>query len=102
MLKLPPEWPDQTTDKSFQSRMAQLLTYFRTGDGFGCIVMELVDGVTLKEYAASLSPLEKEVALREVARQLAMSLAYMHEAGWAHCDIKPNSRWQTERERERE
>src|SRR4051812_670868 len=99
MPKLPPEWPDQTTGKTFQSRVAQLLTYFRTGDGFGCIVMDLIDGVTLKEYASSLSPLEKDIALREVARQLVMSLAYIHEAGWAHCDIKPNSKRPTVCER---
>ncbi|RKP23471.1 kinase-like domain-containing protein [Syncephalis pseudoplumigaleata] len=47
-----------------------VLTYFRTGDGFGCMVLDMVDGVTLKEFANELSPLQRDVDLRDVVRQL--------------------------------
>ncbi|KAI9591207.1 kinase-like domain-containing protein [Syncephalis fuscata] len=86
-----PAWHGYLDAIPSQSLFVQLLTYFRTGDGYGCIVLDLVDGITLKEYAASLTSLQKDVALRDIVRQLLISLAYLHHGGWAHCDIKPSN-----------
>ncbi|KAI9591076.1 kinase-like domain-containing protein [Syncephalis fuscata] len=75
----------------FSSYVPSLLTYFRTGDGFGCIVMSLANGITLKEYTKSLSSLQKDVELRDVVRQLLISLAYLHRSEWVHGDLKPDN-----------
>ena len=58
-------------------------------DGTPFIVMELVDGKTLREllYAGAL-PLRRTVAL---AAQLADALARAHEAGIVHRDLKPEN-----------
>ncbi|KAI8057934.1 kinase-like domain-containing protein [Syncephalis plumigaleata] len=81
-------WKGYAGLSSPRNLLAQVLSYFRTADGYGCMVLELVDGITLKEYAAMLSPLQKDVALKDVARQLVVSLDYIHRNGWAHCDLK--------------
>ena len=58
-------------------------------DGTPFIVMELVDGKTLREllYAGAL-PLRRSVGL---AAQLADALARAHEAGIVHRDLKPEN-----------
>jgi serine/threonine protein kinase len=70
-LTIPP-WKGYAKAIPFRNLINHALTYFRTGDGFGCIVLELIDGVTLKEYIRNMSPLQKDVELRDVVRQLLM------------------------------
>lgn len=56
------------------------------------MVMELIDGVTLKEYFAEYEqkgePIPLEDALR-ISREAASALAYAHKAGMIHRDVKP-------------
>ncbi|KAI9597003.1 kinase-like domain-containing protein [Syncephalis fuscata] len=86
-----PKWHGYDTAIPFQKLKSRLVTYFRTADGYGCTVLSLVDGIQLNEYAVSLSPLQRNTELRDVARQLLIVLAYLHSAGWAHGDIKPKN-----------
>jgi len=56
------------------------------------MVMELIDGMTLKEHLADFEkkniPLPLEEALR-ISREAASALAYAHRAGMIHRDVKP-------------
>jgi serine/threonine-protein kinase len=60
-----------------------------TGEGRHCIVMEYVEGVTLRERMAG-GEIETSEAL-EVAIQVASALALAHTAGIVHRDIKPEN-----------
>ncbi len=51
------------------------------------LVMEFVEGQTLRAWQAGRSPVEIVAAYREVAR----GLAAIHHAGLIHCDIKPDN-----------
>lgn len=53
-----------------------------------CIIMEWVDGETLNKFLAG-KPTRRE--RRKTAVQLAEALAYMHHAGVAHRDLKPDN-----------
>ena len=60
-----------------------------TGAGRHCIVMEYVDGVTLRERITS-ARIKVEEAL-DVAIQIASALSVAHETGIVHRDIKPEN-----------
>ena len=53
-----------------------------------CIIMEWVDGETLNKFLAG-KPSGQE--RRKIARQLAEALAYMHQTGITHRDLKPDN-----------
>ena len=58
-------------------------------DGLGmCIVMEWVDGVTLKEWLQGDTTRDER---RQVANQLMDALAHIHQQGVVHRDIKPSN-----------
>ncbi len=58
-------------------------------DGQFFIVMELVDGTTLRQLLGrGRLPLKKTL---QIASQLADALAKAHEAGIVHCDLKPEN-----------
>lgn len=53
-----------------------------------CIIMEWVDGETLNKFLAR-KPTRRE--RRKIAHQLAEALAYMHQTGITHRDLKPDN-----------
>ena len=59
-------------------------------DAMEYIVMELVDGITLKQYMDRKGPIVWREALH-FTRQIARALAHAHERGIIHRDIKPHN-----------
>ncbi|KAI9594868.1 kinase-like domain-containing protein [Syncephalis fuscata] len=86
-----PNWPGYTEPIPFQSMIAQLLTHFTTADGYGCVVLELIDGIRLNDYMSELGLLERIVEMRDIVRQLLIVLIYLNYVGWSHGDIKPKN-----------
>lgn len=60
------------------------------GDRLQYIVMELVDGITLKEYIEQQKVLGRRESLHFLS-QLLSALAHAHEKGIVHRDIKPQN-----------
>ncbi|HZG74122.1 MAG TPA: Stk1 family PASTA domain-containing Ser/Thr kinase, partial [Chondromyces sp.] len=54
------------------------------------IVMEYVDGLTLKQYIQQYSPIEVEKAL-DIMKQLVSAIAFAHHHSIIHRDIKPQN-----------
>ena len=61
-----------------------------TTDGLSYIVMEYIDGETLKEYINNNKPLKWQTAC-EITIQIASALGAAHENGIIHRDIKPHN-----------
>jgi serine/threonine protein kinase len=59
-------------------------------DGMEYIVMELVDGITLKQYMQKKGALSWKESLH-FSTQIAKALAHAHERGIIHRDIKPQN-----------
>ncbi|KAI8050346.1 kinase-like domain-containing protein [Syncephalis plumigaleata] len=78
-----PPWQGYSEPIPFRNTTTQLLTYFRTADGYGCTAFHLIDGVQLNDYVKHMDLQEKDTALREVARQLIIR--------WIHGDVKPKN-----------
>lgn len=67
-----------------------IVTIFDAGEADGCayIAMELLEGASLREVLDQSAPLSVTRAL-ELAGQIARGLAYAHEHGVVHRDVKP-------------
>ena len=61
-----------------------------TSDGISYIVMEYIDGETLKEYINKNKPIKWQKAC-EIAIQIANALSAAHDNGIIHRDIKPHN-----------
>ena len=59
-------------------------------DGIYYIVMEYVDGMTLKQYIQAFSPIPVEKAL-DIMKQITSALALAHQNHIVHRDIKPHN-----------
>jgi serine/threonine protein kinase len=59
-------------------------------DGHPYIAMSLVHGTTLEEYLAA-NPTLGETASIDIARQVALTLDYVHGQGIVHRDLKPGN-----------
>ncbi|HEY9396434.1 MAG TPA: serine/threonine-protein kinase, partial [Burkholderiales bacterium] len=67
-----------------------IVTIFDAGEADGCayIAMELLEGPSLREVLDQSAPLSVTRAL-EIAGQITRGLAYAHEHGVVHRDVKP-------------
>jgi len=79
----------QAAAKLQHPNIVQIYDWGREGD-FNFIVMEYVDGLSLKDYLAEEGPLEIADATR-IARDVLAALAYAHRSGLVHRDIKPGN-----------
>ncbi len=59
-------------------------------DGLSYIVMELIEGVTLKEYITQNKPIDWKIA-RNIGMQIGLALEHAHANGIIHRDIKPHN-----------
>ncbi|MEG0371112.1 MAG: Stk1 family PASTA domain-containing Ser/Thr kinase, partial [Clostridium sp.] len=59
-------------------------------DGINYIVMEYVDGITLKEYIKKHGKLEYPKVL-DIVKQISKALEHVHKNGVVHRDIKPHN-----------
>ncbi|RHW36457.1 Stk1 family PASTA domain-containing Ser/Thr kinase [Neobacillus notoginsengisoli] len=59
-------------------------------EGIYYIVMEFVDGQTLKQYIQQFSPLRVDAAI-DIMRQLTSAIAHAHQNHIVHRDIKPHN-----------
>ncbi len=69
--------------------IVQIYDSGQQGD-FNFIVMEYVEGRSLKDYLSDEGPLEVAEASR-IAREVLTALAYAHRTGLVHRDIKPGN-----------
>lgn len=69
--------------------IVQIYDSGKQGD-FNFIVMEYVEGRSLKDYLADEGPLEVAEATH-IAREVLTALAYAHRTGLVHRDIKPGN-----------
>ena len=69
--------------------IVQLHSYFEEEDMF-CLVMEYVEGGSLKDLIRDIGPIPEERALN-IFTQMAEALSYAHDKGVIHRDIKPSN-----------
>jgi serine/threonine protein kinase len=70
--------------------IVRALSYGRTAEGDICMVMELLDGETLRTMLKRLKPFPLPMAV-EIALQIAAALARAHGLGVVHRDLKPEN-----------
>jgi serine/threonine protein kinase/ketosteroid isomerase-like protein len=70
--------------------LAEIYDYGTLADGGAYIVMEFIDGPTLRDYLKVRPQLPFEEAVH-LARQIAEGMAAAHEAGIVHRDLKPSN-----------
>ncbi len=96
--------PILTKDKQFTERfrheakvqaslihpnIVTLYNYFREGDNY-CMVMEYVDGTTLKQLISGTGPMPEQRAVW-ILNQMLEAVGFAHKKGIIHRDIKPSN-----------
>jgi serine/threonine-protein kinase len=72
------------------ANIAQILDFTVDPQGNELLVMELIDGSTLKEILRRTGPPSLGLAI-EIARQALAALGYLHRRGFVHRDISPDN-----------
>jgi serine/threonine-protein kinase len=70
--------------------VVQALAFGRTAEGEMCMVMELVEGETLRSVLRRVRPVPVPDAL-EITQQIASALVRAHSLGIVHRDLKPEN-----------
>lgn len=91
------------TEKNKFLKEAQVMVKFRKDDGItevidffeanntAYIVMEYIDGITLREYVRKYGAVQPQKIVSEWMQPLMKSLSKMHQAGMIHRDISPDN-----------
>ncbi len=66
-----------------------LYNYFREGENY-CMVMENVEGITLKQIISNIGPMPEQRAIR-ILNRLLEAVGFAHNKGVIHRDIKPSN-----------
>ena len=69
--------------------IVQMHSYFEA-DGRFCLVMEYIEGGSLRELSRKIGPIPEKRALH-ILQQIAEALSYAHGKGIIHRDIKPSN-----------
>ncbi|NLW18679.1 MAG: SUMF1/EgtB/PvdO family nonheme iron enzyme [Candidatus Cloacimonetes bacterium] len=69
--------------------IVQLHSYFEE-EGRFCLVMEYVEGGSLRELSRKIGPIPEKRALN-ILKQIAEALSYAHSKGIIHRDVKPSN-----------
>jgi serine/threonine-protein kinase len=70
--------------------IAQILDFLVDKQGHELLVMEFIDGLTLKEILRRTGPPSLGLAV-EISRQALAALGYLHRRGFVHRDISPDN-----------
>lgn len=99
-IKLLPNLQGQAKARQFQNEcqtladlehacISQILTAGLTEDGTPYLIMPLLSGVPIDDYVEKYEGDWSRIA--DLARQLAGAIAFAHEKGVVHCDLKPDN-----------
>jgi eukaryotic-like serine/threonine-protein kinase len=80
----------RTVNRIRHEHIIEVTDFLETADGVACYVMELLDGLTLRQLLNQLKQLPYPRACR-IAAQTASAVAAAHEAGVVHRDLKPEN-----------
>jgi serine/threonine-protein kinase len=72
------------------ANIAQILDFTVDEQGHELLVMEFIDGLTVKEILQRTGPPPLGLAV-EIARQALAALGYLHRRGFVHRDISPDN-----------
>ena len=80
----------RTASRLRHPNIAAIQDFFLDDEGTAYLVMEFIDGITLKDRLFGAGALPQGLAL-EVARQSLEALSYLHREGYLHRDVSPDN-----------
>ncbi len=81
----------RTHAKLKHANIIEHLGYMESADGVPFAIMEHVDGISLSELLSTCSRIEHEEELEGILVQVCNALAYAHECGVVHSNLKPDN-----------